>query len=366
MKISFKDILFPILGLVVMANPAIGQTTQKLTANKSNDYGLIYNLPLTSVNVVVEAQRDVKAPGEFFRYSKKYLSIDPVKSRTEQWSIKSVSIATEGVPNTDEYYMVQFKSGATPFMLVDANSFPLSINDDSYETPSKAPLPVAQPAKPTILETPAAAQAMTQDMLQSQSSAKRAELAASKIYELRQSRNDIISGQADQMPADGKAMQLALDNLSAQEEALTAMFVGTSQTSTDVESFNWLIDGDMQSKTRVVVGRLSQTNGLVDADDLSGEPIYLDIEVVAKGELPVNEKGEAKRFPKGGLAYCVPGEAMLSVVYNGSVLATRKVQIAQLGVVFGLDPSMFTDKKSPAYVHFDPTTGAVVEIGSLQ
>lgn len=342
------------------------QTTQKLTANKSNDYGLIYNLPLTSIGVVVEAEREVKNPGDFFRYAKKYLNMDPVKSRVETWSIKSVSITTQGVPDTKESYLVQFKAGATPTMIVDANSFPLAVNDDSFEMPPATAIPAPQAPKPTILETPAAAQAMTQDMLQSQSSAKRAELAAAKIYELRQSRNDIISGQADQMPADGKAMQLALDNLSSQEEALTAMFVGTTQTSTDVEVYDWMFDGSIASKTRVVVGRLSQVDGLVDADDLSGEPIYLEVEVAARGELPVNDKGEEKKFPKGGLAYCVPGEANVSVVYNGRTLASKRVQVAQLGVVFGLDPTMFTDKKAPAYVHFDPSTGSVVEIGSVQ
>ena len=42
------------------------QTTQKLTAGKINEYGLIYSLPVTTVDVTLEAEKTVKTPGEFF------------------------------------------------------------------------------------------------------------------------------------------------------------------------------------------------------------------------------------------------------------------------------------------------------------
>ena len=62
-------------------------------------------------------------------------------------------------------------------------------------------LPEAKKARPTILQLPIARQAVTPEMIQSKSSAKRAELAAAKIYELRNMRSEIISGQADAMPS---------------------------------------------------------------------------------------------------------------------------------------------------------------------
>ncbi len=40
--------------------------------------------------------------------------------------------------------------------------------------------------------------------------------------------------------------------------------------------------------------------------------------------------------------------------------------MAQMGVVFGLEPNLFTDKKEPAYVIFDPTTGAIRELGTVR
>lgn len=247
-------------------------------------------------------------------------------------------------------------------MVLNENNTPVSVNDETYiPAVNTDRLPEAREAKPTILELPAARQAMTEEMLQSKSTAKRAELAAAKIYELRQNRNDIIAGQADAMPSDGAAMKLALDNISRQEEALTAMFTGTKSTSTQVRTFTFNPGAESE---RIVVARLSALDGIVDADDLSGDPIYLNYEVTAKGELPLTDKGEPRKFPKGGLAYRIPGSADISVLFDGGKIVSRPFKIAQLGVVYGLDPGIFTDKKAPAYVRFDPLTGGIVETGT--
>lgn len=368
MKASFRAAAILALGML-MTCPAGAQTARKLTAAKSGDYGLIYRLPITQFNVTIEAERSLSVPGEFFRYAKKHLGIDPLTERSENWTIKSVTIVPAGFPDADEEYLVQFKSGSTPFMLLDNNNFPLTVNNENYSPAPAVVLPAPRAAEPTVLETPVARQAMTEEMLQSKSTAKRAELAAAKIFELRQSRNDIISGQADNMPADGRAMQLALDNLSAQESALTAMFAGTTSTSTDVATFTWLPSADDladKEQLRIIVARLSQTDGIVAPDNLSGAPIYLEVKVLERGETPVNEKGEQKKLPKGALAYRVPGKARVAVSYDGRTLASADVEMAQLGIVFGIDPAVFSDKKAPAYVNFSPVAGSIVEIGTMQ
>lgn len=40
------------------------------------------------------------------------------------------------------------------------------------------------------------------------------------------------------------------------------------------------------------------------------------------------------------------------------------MDVAQYGIVFGLDPKMFTDKKAPAYLLLDPVTGAIKVLGT--
>lgn len=340
------------------------QTTQKLTAGKQNEYGLIYTLPSTVIDVTIEARKTVKQPGEFYQYAGKYLNLTPISKPATSYELVSVTLSQHGTPNTEQRYLIQFKSGSTPYIIVDNQNFPLTINTSETFNPAMPKLPVAVEAKPSILELPVAQQAITAEMLQSPSSAKRAELAAARIFELRQSRSDIISGDADNMPSDGQAMQLALDNLADQEAALTAMFVGTTKTSIETATFSITPPAD-GNDWRDVIARLSATEGIVSPDNLAGTPIYLNIKISSKGELPKNEKGEEKRFPKGGLAYCIPGQAVVSVQYKGNTLVSESMDIAQYGIVFGLDPNLFTDKKAPAYAIFNPITGAITELGTM-
>ncbi len=340
------------------------QTTSKLTASKANEYGIIYTLPLTSFEITVAAEKTVSTPGEFYQYAKKYLNASPVTEPQTSWKITEAVINAAAVPDENERYLVTLKGGNNAYIMIDDNNFPLSINDDTYEAGvNSTPLPQAVAAKPTILEMPVARQAVSEEMLQSRSSAKRAELAAAKIYELRRNRNEIIAGQADAMPSDGQAMKLALAQLDDQEAALTAMFLGTTSTSVEVRTYTVSVPDDGTLR-RTIFARLSALDGLVSPEDLSGDPIYVSITPLTRGELPKNEKGEEKTFPKGGVAYRIPGTANVKVDFDGSTLASKDFEVAQLGIVFGVAPSLFTSKKEPAYLHFNPLTGAIRELGT--
>ncbi|MBO5780802.1 MAG: DUF4831 family protein [Muribaculaceae bacterium] len=350
-----------VVAAMLIAPAVVAQTTQRLTATKANDYGLMYSLPVTAVNVTVEAQITVKRPGEFAKYAAKYLNVvDPILESSTSVEVKSVVISTSGVPNESERYLVSLKSGRAPYIILSEDNIPLSINTEQVYEPNEVELPVSVAAEPTPLETAAARQVITQEMLQSHSSAKRAELAAEQIYSLRQSRTDIITGQAEQMPPDGAAMQMVLENINAQEQALMAMFIGTTSVSTHVRTMQIVPDGDI---TNQVVARVSAEKGVVEASDLSGMPVYLTLKVTKEGELPVNDKGEQLTMPKGGVAYCIPGKTQISVKFDGVTMAEKEVDMAQFGVVYGMNPANFSDKKAPVFLLFDPRTGAAVEVG---
>ncbi len=355
---------YPILFLATAALSlsAAAQTTQRLSAAKSNEYGLIYSLPVTELRIAVETEHIKKAPGEFSNYARRHLGIDnAITSPSAEVRIKSVTINPCGVPDPDNRWTVQFKSGSTPYMLLTSDGLPLTLNTEIPAEITYAELPEAQAAQPTILETEAARQAMTQDMIRSSSTSKRAELAAQRIFELREMRSDLLSGQSDNPPTDGQAMQLVLDNLARQEEALTAMFAGTEQHWTDVSTIS--VRPDSLGLADEVIARISPFDGLIDADNLSGAPLTISVDVIELGALPVNEKGEVKRFPKGGFAYNIPGRARVTLKYDGRTIASQDVALAQLGVTFGLDPALFTDKKAPSMLRLDPNTGGILLLG---
>lgn len=350
-----------IASALVISLAANAQQAQKFNASKANDYGLVYSLPTTALDVTIEAEFTVRKPGEFAKYAAKYLNVsNPILEPSANVTVKSVVINAVGIANPGQQYLITLKGGQSPYIFISDENIPLAINTtDIYATPS-LPVPSAKAAVPTPLETPAAQQVITQEMLQSHSSAKRAELAAEQIYALRQSRTEIITGQADQMPPDGAAMQLVLDNISAQEQALLAMFIGTESVSTQVRTFRIVPEGDIANQ---VIARVSVSNGIVDPSDLSGAPVYLSLNVTQQGKLPVDEKGANLPFPKGGVAYCIPGKAECSVRYNGRIIDRQEFEMAQFGVVYGMDPKGFTDKKEPLFLQFNPVTGAAAVIG---
>ena len=89
--------------------PAFAQETQRLTANKHNEYGLIYSLPKTHVNIEVEAVRTVKKAGPYYRYAEKYLGVkNPITEDSQTWAVKDVQMSAFGVPDKDSELLMKF------------------------------------------------------------------------------------------------------------------------------------------------------------------------------------------------------------------------------------------------------------------
>lgn len=343
-----------------------GQTTQRFTADKTNEYSLVYSLPLTVVDITIETEHIIKKPGEFNNFANRYLSLkeeEVVRKSEHIVSVKSVTITPRGTADPENRWQVQFKNGSVPTMILMEDGVPLSINSET-EAPIPSQLPKPVKATPTPLEGNAAREAVTEAMTRSTTLSKKAEAASTRIFELRERRSEIFSGDADAMPPDGQATRLILEGLSAQEEALTAMFTGTTQIYTEVSTITFT--PGLEDEGRVLLARISPLEGIVAKDDLSGIPLYLSYQILSRGKLPVNEKGEVKKFPKGGVAYTIPGSARISLTFKNNIIGQTDLDIAQLGATFGIDPGMFTDKKAPAYVEFSPITGAIVRIGTVQ
>lgn len=355
--------------LLILAAACVGlnaaaQKTEKLTASKGNDYGLVYTLPKTAVDITVETETTVKARGEFANYARMRLGIDnAVTEPSTRVTVKSITIGTRGVPDSDNRWIAQFKPGSTVSILLDEGGIPLAINADAVDGAQPRELPKAVPMPVSPLDKPVAQQVLTQEMIRSTSLSKKAELAAQRIYELREQRNELISGNVDNMPADGASLKVALDALAEQEEALTAMFAGTTLTGTQVSTFSFVPSSHEVADS--VVARISPVDGITDSDDLRGIPLTVSIRVISRGELPVNDKGEAKKFPKGGVAYNIPGAAEITVSFGGKVMGTKTVDLAQLGTTFGIDPDLFTHKKTPMQATFSPITGALLSLEPL-
>lgn len=73
---------------IAALSPATAQQTRTLTADKHNEYGLVYSLPVTSLRFAVTARQTVSHAGPYYQYAKKYIGTDKVIAEdSEKWEI---------------------------------------------------------------------------------------------------------------------------------------------------------------------------------------------------------------------------------------------------------------------------------------
>ena len=350
-------ILSFLLSFVVME----AQQTKLLTAEKHNEYGLIYSLPVTALQIEVVMVKEVKIAGPFSKYSKIFTSdSNVIMENSESWTIESVKATPFGVPDEQNRYLMQLKPGALTYIAVDDNDMLLAINARP-DSPVTSPKFISQTSG-IDLDNDEYLQYMGEDFIGSISSAKKAQLLAEELLEIRDAKISLTRGTAETMPADGRQLELMLNSLERQEAALTAAFLGNVTSETVYRKFSYTPEGSGKD----ILFRMSDFMGPVDADDYSGDPVYIEVEVLREGELPVDNKGEEKKLPKDAVAYCIPGIANITLTFKGETLLSEEHELSQLGVIFGLNPSIFTDKKEPSYAIFDPSTGALKELGTIR
>lgn len=319
--------------------------------------GISYFLPRTAFRVVVVAEKTVTKPGELCKYADHYLRMKDVPTAVStQWEIKSVKMEPYGVPDKSKAFSIKLRSKTVaPLVGLSRDGLLLSINTDAEEE--------VMPELPQSVPAPKAANPksyMTQEMLAAGSSAKVAELCAQEIYDIRDSRNALIRGEADNTPKDGAQLQLMLNQLDIQAEALESLFKGTKETSTEVFTFSY---DPTQETERDILFRFSKKLGPVDNDDLAGEPVYISVKNTETLPAAVQDEQAAKKKEKmeKGVFYNVPSRAKLTVFTPEKKYYELEMPMAQFGSVEILSEALF-DKKTTTKVTFFQTTGGTKDV----
>lgn len=350
-----KFLLFCLVGL---STSLFSQTTwQKLSATKASDWGLSYSLPKTVFCFDTEYTKTTLIAGQYYKYAERLLGIkEPIRADSVYYTLDKVSILPTATVDKNSASMVQFKS-IVPYIVLNEEGILCSVNTlpDTTINYKLKPLPANYLLTQEDFDSHLA---LSEETLASGSLGKMAEMAAKQIFRIRESRMDLLSGDADSRPKDGAGIQLILDQLDKQERALTALFTGTVKREkmfvrnrfnpTDIELSHF------------VLYRFSKHYGVVPADDLSGDPVYLDIRATDKKDyLPVDPK---KKFVKPGLVYLVPGRGIVKLSNASGTIVEGEYFLTQFGIQVSFDPELFTRKKSPAQVVLNPETGAIMSL----
>ena len=337
--------------ILTLATPSIAQNILGSFFSNSNE-GIAYFLPDTKINITVETSCVTQTPGEFYSYAERFLHIkNSIAEASNRWEITGIECESEGVPCKEKYYTVKFGNNAASSIGLDGKGIIETINTTAPAKSDNAPVARLSTSKKTD-----ASQYMTEEMLTATSTAKMAELTAKEIYAIRESKLAITRGQAENMPSDGTAIALLLQELDKQEKALTEMFTG--RTDTVYHTYRLTIAPDeLRDTAKAVLLRFSHKLGVVDKENLAGEPVYYNFKDLKTVEQPIAD--EKKK--QDGVCYNIPGRARFEVYTRTRTFIEKEIAIAQLGIVEVLSKSLFS-KSNAVKVLFDTATGGIISI----
>ena len=336
---------------LLIATSTYAQTDVTTGIMRGKDYGVTYLLPKTEIEVAIETTKHTYMPGEFSKYAERYLRLNNVATDPEiYWTIDKIQMRAAGVPDKDNVYFVKLKDKTVaPLMELTEDGIVRSINMPVSDR-NKIPATKITEAAQEIIDP---RKFLTEEILMASSRAKMAELVAKEIYSIRESKNALLRGEADNMPQDGAQLKIMLDNLNLQERAMTEMFSGTVKDEPKTVTIR-LTPKEMNNE---VAFRFSKRLGVVANDDLAGEPYYISVTDLKTPVIPADD-GKKK---VDGIAYNVPGRAHITLTGDNKKLFDEELPITQFGTIEYLAPVLF-NKNSTVKVLFDTATGGLIKV----
>ncbi len=246
--------------------------------------------PHATLAIDLQIQQEQVIAGPYARYALKYLGLRAPLSDKESYSLHTVALSlleeealTSPQLPAEEFSVRDYTQSTTAFPELTADRIDLL-------------QPTAESA---------------------------AQQAAARIFQLRRSRLDLITGEAGEH-VFGEGLQVALDEIARQEQALLELFLGKQI----LREITCRVEVQPTSDNRqYIVGRFSPSKGLVSASDLSGEIVLLEIlpeaPYVVEG-IPAKSK---QKFRVAAPARCVVSMA-------GNELGSRTLPLFEFGETF--------------------------------
>jgi hypothetical protein len=323
-------------------------------ATKDHLNGIVYALPKTQINVTITARHTIEKPGPFYQYAERYLATKEIITiNNESWNIENIEIKSNAIADPNRTFQVAidnngiannisfYKENIIAGINIESDRFDKS---DKYDTSDKSD----KNNKSLSFDY----SVLNEDALVATSIPKMAEMVARQIYHIRESRTAILTADLEQLP-DGQAIATMLAQLEKEEAELIALFVGKTTFYTTTKTYTITPDDDI---TDYVIARISTSEGLTNAGNVIGEPIYINIKGTYYNAPLTDPKQE--KAPKG-FYYNVPGEALVTIESPDLKVQTT-MPIAQFGYTTCLNATL-TDSKT-ARITFNPELGTILKI----
>lgn len=340
------------LSLISLSVISLAQTSViPFDATKDQLNGITYSLPKTELNIVITARCTIEKPGPFYQYAERYLATKEIITiNNETWQIDNIEIKTNAIADPNRTFQVAIDNrGIANNITYTHDNIIVGVNLLSDKSDRSDKSDKSDKFNKTLSFDYSV---LNEDALVSTSIPKMAEMVARQIYRIRESRTALLTADLEQLP-DGEALKTMLAQLDHKEAELLAFFIGKSTTYTVTKEYRITPDDDLKN---YVIARISSTEGLTDASNVIGEPIYLNV----KGtyyNAPLSDPKQEKA-PKG-FYYNVPGKAEI-LIESPELTTQTTLPIAQFGYTTHLNANITNNKT--AKIHFNPELGTIIKI----
>lgn len=329
--------------LILAAMLSASVFSQAQTGQSDPEGALVYSLPRTSVRLEVVARQETFYAGPYAKYAEKYLGINARQKDAVSFTVESVKMTPFVEADPDRRYTVAPGSAMPAFLTLTAQGlvsvqsgasdatewrFPAAGKSDFSDRGVTSNLT----SESTTLyrnvknESSYNKVAVQQEMVVQKSLDARAKEAAEMIFNLRKKRVQIITGDTD-ATFIGEALSAAIGEITRLEREYMSMFIGYSEFSEQKMNYEVVPSADNESQMYVAF-RLSDSKGLVPADEMSGKPYLLEFAVQ-----PVSAPSGKAAAVKGTAArYRVPATCSVKLSDGVNVLLQSRMPVYQLGV----------------------------------
>ena len=331
--------LFPVLA-AIMCIPCMASAQ---TSGMDPEGSLVYSLPRTSVRLEVVAEREAFYAGPYAKYAGKYLGIEARQKDAVTFTVKSVRMTPLVEADQECRYSIAPGAGMPAFLSLTSQGL-VSISAGASEGtewrfPSARGADFAEKGVSSNLTSESTTLyrnvknessynkvAVQQEMVVQKSPDARAREAADMIFNLRKKRVQIITGDTD-ATFSGEALNSAIEEIARLEKEYMEMFIGYSEYSE--QKMNYEVVPSVGNESQMYVAfRLSDTKGLVPAEDMSGKPYLLEFAVQ-----PVSVPAGKSSPAKGNVAhYRIPTTCEVKLSDGVNVLLQSRMPVYQLGV----------------------------------
>jgi len=346
-------------GLLITGNTVFAQEVK--SGDAIPDGAVVYALPMTTLHIQVEAEREVFTAGPYAKFARTYLGLDARQEDQVQYRITQLQVRPYLEADPAHSFMVNLtglRNAVANFSQFHAQGL-IVLSDSHLGREEKSRFGVQAR---TVFTDKGMSSNLTQEQItlyraeqsasginrvavpQSQTVEKsverRAEEAAELIFKLRTKRVEIITGDTD-ATFSGAALGDAVKEMARLEEEYLSLFLGKSAYSTQTMQFE-VLPSATQARQTYIAFRLSDTEGLMPASNLSGRPIVLELKADTGQPQPSVPPDAGKSAVK--LFYRKPVAMQLLLSDGQELLAQSRVLIYQLGQILSFPLNVSTGR----------------------